>query len=114
MYCTQCGQEVADKASFCSHCGVATRLGEQKRQGSEFAPRRLFRLTHDKKIAGICAGLARYANVDVTLMRLLVIAVSCFTGFVPGVIAYILGWIIMPVDTEVQRPLEMVEPLQAK
>jgi phage shock protein PspC (stress-responsive transcriptional regulator) len=43
----------------------------------------------------VCAGLARYFEVDVTLVRLLVVAGTLCSGGL-GLLAYIAGWIIMP------------------
>jgi phage shock protein PspC (stress-responsive transcriptional regulator) len=51
----------------------------------------------DRKIAGVCGGLAEYFNVDATLIRLLWVVLSILFGAViGGVIAYLLAWIIMP------------------
>ncbi len=47
--------------------------------------------------AGVAAGLANYANMDITLMRLLVLAVIIFSGIVPGLVVYIVAAMIMPV-----------------
>lgn len=57
--------------------------------------KRLYRSRTNRKIAGVCGGLAEYFNVDATIMRLLFILVVLFSvGF--GIIAYILMWVIMP------------------
>jgi phage shock protein PspC (stress-responsive transcriptional regulator) len=52
----------------------------------------------EKKIAGVCAGIARYLQMDVTLVRILV---AIFTVYPPGLglIFYIVCWIIMPRDS---------------
>jgi phage shock protein PspC (stress-responsive transcriptional regulator) len=50
----------------------------------------------NKKIAGVCAGFARYFEVDVTLVRALWLAVAITTGL--GFLAYLAAWIIMPSD----------------
>ena len=51
----------------------------------------------DRKIAGVCGGLAEYFNVDATLIRLLWVVLSIlFAAVIGGVIAYLLAWIIMP------------------
>ena len=93
MYCTSCGTQLQDTANFCSECGWRT-----SRAGStQEAPRRLYRLAYDKKWAGVCAGLARYLDVDVTLVRIAVVAAFfCSGGLV--FFAYIVASIIMPVD----------------
>jgi phage shock protein PspC (stress-responsive transcriptional regulator) len=57
-------------------------------------------VTDGKKIAGVCAGLAQYFDVDVTLVRLLVVLGVFFScGLV--LLAYIIAWIIMPLDSRV-------------
>jgi phage shock protein PspC (stress-responsive transcriptional regulator) len=56
--------------------------------------RRLTRSIYDKKIAGVCGGLAQYLGVDSTFMRLIwVVATVCLP---PLVLAYIAAWIIVP------------------
>lgn len=92
MYCTTCGTQIQETANFCSDCGHQT-----PRAPAPQAPRRLYRLAYDKKIAGVCAGLAKYMDVDVTLVRILVVAGFFVTaGMV--LLAYIAAWIIMPVE----------------
>ena len=56
--------------------------------------KRLYRSTTNRMIAGICGGIGEFFNVDPTLIRIL-FAVSIFAGGV-GIIAYIVGWIIIP------------------
>jgi phage shock protein C len=61
--------------------------------------KRLYRIEYDKRIAGVCGGLAEYLNVDPTLIRLAwVLLVFCVGG---GIFAYILAAIIMPSKSEV-------------
>ncbi|HEX4642207.1 MAG TPA: PspC domain-containing protein [Candidatus Acidoferrales bacterium] len=51
----------------------------------------------DKKIAGVCGGIAEYLDVDATIVRLIWVALSVVPGgFVGGAIAYFLAWIIIP------------------
>ncbi len=108
MYCTGCGQELAGEARFCLKCGRETSgQGQSADSGRYDAPKKLFRLVYDKKIAGVCAGLSRLLNLDVTLVRILTVAVTAFTGFLPGIIAYIFAWIIMPVEEAPRRPSSM-------
>lgn len=102
MYCTHCGHEIAGDARFCPACGKSTPLWDAEHK--DRAPKRLFRLAGDKKIAGICSGLARYLNVDVTLVRILVVAITAITGFVPGIVSYMIVWMIMPLETYIEAP----------
>ncbi|HWF12690.1 MAG TPA: PspC domain-containing protein [Candidatus Acidoferrales bacterium] len=51
----------------------------------------------DKKIAGVCGGIAEYLDVDPTIVRLIWVALSVVPGgFVGGVLAYVLAWAIIP------------------
>jgi len=59
---------------------------------------RLMRSRH-KIIAGVCAGLAEWLGWDVTLIRVLYALVSILSAGFPGIIVYIVLWIVMPVDT---------------
>lgn len=55
----------------------------------------------DKKIAGVCKGLALYFAVDATLVRLLVVFVTLATGILPGVVTYVCAMIIAPQEITV-------------
>jgi phage shock protein C len=101
MYCTRCGVELDNKVNFCSACGAPTSKAvcvEQPRYP------RLSRPVYDKKIAGVCAGFARYFGVDVTLVRILWL-VLIFWPLPIGLIGYIVAWIVMPRD-----PLALTQP----
>lgn len=50
----------------------------------------------DVKVMGVCSGLAEYFGIDVVVVRLLWIVVTVFTGFVPGIVTYILAAWVMP------------------
>jgi phage shock protein PspC (stress-responsive transcriptional regulator) len=64
--------------------------------------RRLRRIPAQGKIAGICAGLAAYVGVDVTVVRLAWIVLSIVPGaFIGGIVAYAAAWLIMPEDSTV-------------
>jgi phage shock protein PspC (stress-responsive transcriptional regulator) len=63
--------------------------------------RRLMRSVTDKKIAGVCGGLAEYFGVDATPIRLLWAILSILCGvIIGGVIAYVIAWIIIPRPAE--------------
>lgn len=55
----------------------------------------------DEKIAGVCGGFAEYLEVDVTLVRLVWLAALFLGGW--GFIAYIVAWIVMPLEPQPQR-----------
>jgi phage shock protein C len=52
------------------------------------------RRSNDKMIAGVCAGLAEYFNVDAVLVRIIFVLLLLAGG--PGFIIYIILWIVMP------------------
>jgi phage shock protein C len=61
-----------------------------------------------RMIAGVCAGLADYTGIDVTMMRVLVAALAVITGGA-GLLAYLVAWALIPNETEDLRvPDDMV------
>ena len=56
----------------------------------------LYRSNTDKVFAGICGGLGEYWNIDPVIFRFLWVLLTVFTGFVPGIIAYVLVIFIVP------------------
>jgi len=62
--------------------------------------KRLYRSRTDKKLGGVCSGIGEYFDLDPTLIRVLWVIITVFTGFAPGIIAYILLWIIVPEEPE--------------
>ena len=58
--------------------------------------KRLYRSGKNKVFAGICGGVGEYFNVDPVLIRLIWVLVVIFTGFFPGVLAYIIAIFIVP------------------
>jgi phage shock protein C len=90
MYCNYCGKVIQDDAQHCAYCG--------KRVGGVEARRRLVRPRANRKIAGVCAGVAEYFDLDVTLIRVLWVLVVLFAGC--GILAYIIAWIVMPNEPE--------------
>ncbi len=60
--------------------------------------KQLMRSGRDKKIAGVCAGVANYFDMDPTIVRV-IWGVLAF-GYGAGIVAYIILWIIAPVATD--------------
>jgi len=58
--------------------------------------RRLYRSVRERMLGGVCGGIADYLGTDPTLIRLVWVALSLFTRGFPGVILYIVGWIVIP------------------
>ncbi len=60
--------------------------------------KRLMRSGRDKKIAGVCAGVAHYLDMDPTIVRVIWgVLAFCYGA---GIVAYIILWIIAPVATD--------------
>lgn len=58
-------------------------------------PKRLYRNTNDKKVAGVCSGIADYFDVDPTLVRLTwILLVLLSWGWL--LVGYLIAWIIVP------------------
>jgi len=76
----------------------------------------LHRDLQDKKIAGVCAGLARYFDIDTVLVRLAFVILVLVGG--GGVLAYIVLWIVMtPAPRgywdEIEAEPDVVKPVEA-
>lgn len=56
--------------------------------------KKLYRSVKDCKIAGVCAGLADYFDIDPTIVRLL--AVFFLFAWFSSAVAYVIAWIIIP------------------
>ena len=58
--------------------------------------RKLTRSRKDRKIAGVCGGIADYFRIDSTLVRLAAIFLCFITGIAPLLIVYIIAWLVIP------------------
>jgi phage shock protein C len=97
MNCPNCRRDIADYSNFCYYCGARqTVAAPQPPQGNPEAYRRLMRSSVDCKLAGVCGGLAEYFAADSTIVRLIWVLISFFSGIVPGCVAYLIAWIVIP------------------
>lgn len=58
-------------------------------------PKRLYRSQTDRKLCGVCGGIAEYFNIDPTLVRLGGVLLACIS-FGTGVLAYFIAAVIIP------------------
>jgi len=65
--------------------------------------KKLYRDEYHKKIAGVCAGLAEYFNVDVAVVRVIFVLALIFHG--GGLLIYVIFWIVLP-----KRPYIFSDP----
>jgi phage shock protein C len=84
--CQRCLREVPMDARFCPVCGARVTG----------APRELHRSRDREKLAGVCAGLADYFDLDPTLVRVVYAVATFFTGILPGVILYVILALVIP------------------
>jgi phage shock protein PspC (stress-responsive transcriptional regulator) len=62
--------------------------------------RRLQRSTTDRKIAGVCGGLAEYFGLDSTLVRIGAVVLAIYPGaIICGVLVYLIAWLVTPATT---------------
>jgi phage shock protein PspC (stress-responsive transcriptional regulator) len=54
------------------------------------------RRSHDKMIAGVCGGIAEWVGWDPTVVRLVYVLFSILSAAFPGILVYIVLWIVMP------------------
>jgi phage shock protein C len=58
----------------------------------------LQRSRHDQLIGGVCAGIANELGLDITLVRLGYALLTFLSAAFPGILIYIILWVIMPVE----------------
>jgi phage shock protein C len=105
MFCTNCGVELREKDRYCFECGTPAGGAFRSTHPREALSRPVF----DRKIAGVCAGFARYFNVDVTLVRIFALVLLFWPVPLIGSIAYLIAWLVMPRD-----PIEVPQRREAQ
>jgi len=61
-----------------------------------FGTKRVYRSRTDRKIAGVCGGLAKYFDIDPVIIRLFWVLLLLLGG--TGFILYIIAWIVIPLE----------------
>jgi len=103
MYCNACGKGIAEDARFCTYCGTVV--------GTAPRPKHLIRSRSNRKIAGVCAGFGEYLDLDISLVRILWVFVTLMAGVFPGVVAYVLAWIIVPEESVLHPVVPAGQPV---
>ncbi len=57
--------------------------------------KKLYR-SSNRKLAGVCGGIAEYMEVDPTVVRILYLLLTLFSVAFPGILLYIILWIMIP------------------
>ncbi len=61
--------------------------------------KKLTRSRQNKKLTGVLGGLSEYIGMDASLLRILFVVASIFTGFFPLVLIYLISIFIIPEET---------------
>ena len=103
MICTNCRHEIAENSNFCNNCGARQQVATTR------GCKRLMRSASDRKLAGVCGGIAEYLEIDSTVVRLVwLLLVVVPVPLVPAVVAYLIAWLVMP-----QAPNPAAQPAGA-
>ena len=95
MICQSCQKEIAAGSKFCCICGARQPdVAASAVPPGYVPPKRLVRSINDRKIAGVCAGLADYFDLDPTIVRIVWLIATLIPG--PNILAYIILWIALP------------------
>jgi phage shock protein PspC (stress-responsive transcriptional regulator) len=92
MFCSACAFPIEAEDFFCRRCGHKTDAGADV---EVTVKPKLRRVEDDKRLAGVCGGVARYLHANPKWVR------AAWTGasllpFSPGLIAYGICWAVMP------------------
>ena len=117
MICNNCHRDIAEPSIFCPFCG---KPQQGAAGGPTWGARRLMRSATDRKIAGVCGGIAEFFGVDSTVVRLIwVLLVILPVPLVPAFVGYLVAWLVMPqapfpaAHTAQQPPVNIPNPTQA-
>ena len=94
-------QPVSSSATTDHEAGVSSR------------PQPLYPPFHDRMLAGVAAGVARYFDIDVTIVRIVFVVLAVVGGV--GVPLYLAGWLLIPdEDAEQSIASSFIQSLQAR
>ena len=107
MNCSNCKRDITEYSNFCYYCGTRQRVPAA---GAPLVQKRLMRSVVDRKIAGVCGGVAEYFDVDSTIVRLLWV-LACLVPFpvIPAILGYFIAWIVMP-----EAPVQVTPPVESQ
>lgn len=62
--------------------------------------KKLKRSRTDKMLGGVLGGIARHYELDATVLRIIYVLVSLFSAAFPGMIVYLILWVLIPLEEE--------------
>jgi phage shock protein C len=94
--CQNCQKDIVNGSNFCYNCGAKQSGGGVPAYTPAPSGRhKLMRSSADRKIGGVCAGLADFLDLDATIIRVVwLLAVLCAGT---GLFVYLVLWIVLPV-----------------
>ncbi|HOK36053.1 MAG TPA: PspC domain-containing protein [Paludibacteraceae bacterium] len=71
-----------------------------------FMSKRLTRSNKNKLLAGVCGGIAKFLGWDPTIVRILYVLLSILSAAFPGILVYLILWLVMPLEKETEEKTE--------
>lgn len=93
--CSYCAEDIQDDAIKCRYCG-------SNLQAVSWGGKRLYRSQHNRQLAGICAGLAEYLEVDPVLVRVAWVVLAFLSAGI-AILLYAILIFIIPNQHELPR-----------
>lgn len=106
MLCGNCRREIADYSNFCYFCGSRQAVAAPGQP--RVAQKRLMRSVTDRKIAGVCGGVADYLEMDSSVVRIIWVLLAIFPIPLSAVLGYLVAWMVMP-----EAPVMVATPMPA-
>lgn len=94
MLCGNCRREIADYSNYCYYCGARQSVAAPGQ--ARVASKRLMRSVTDRKIAGVCGGVADYLEMDSSVVRIIWVLLAIFPIPLSAVLGYFVAWLVMP------------------
>lgn len=103
------GPNAAPASTMMANMETPQTGGPNPRPETRMNEKRLIRSVEDRKIGGVCGGLAKYLNVDPALVRIGWVVMTILSQYVIGVVTYIVMMIVVPEEnTATKNPLTPV------
>ena len=110
LYCPSCGAANEEFSTYCASCGEDLSQAREKKDkshstsqaassASSAEEKKLFRSREDKMVTGLSAGLAKYLDMDVDLVRLLWVIGFIVTGGT-AIAIYLIMAMVIPLEPE--------------